>query len=155
MTGRFRVSQSAIDRDQIPLMASDAADTLALRTSSGSLLLIGSPFECLFGKPTGQLFAEPMGKLFDLREGDVRRARARTESGVEWVVGGSGEKRVDGALYVSIRRRSERHSTTPSMDSGGESVAFRSNWPPTKYHLSLVVAKRVLHPRSPSVRCGS
>jgi len=118
MTGRFRIGQSAIDRDQFPPMASDAADTLALRTGRGGLLLFRTPFECLFGKPTGQLFAKPMGKLFDLREGDVRRALVRSGGRVEWVVGGSSEKSVDGALYVAIRRRSERHGTTPSMDSG-------------------------------------
>ena len=71
MTGRFRVGQPAINGDQIPVMADDAADTLTLRAGNRVIELFGLPFERLLGKSPSQLLAKPVGQLFDLREANI------------------------------------------------------------------------------------
>jgi hypothetical protein len=127
MTGGFRVSQSAIDADHFALMANDPADPLTLRTGGRVIELLGLPLQRLLGETECQLLAEPMGQLLNLRERNVFWTIVLAKSGVEWVVGGSREEGVDGALNVGIRRWSERHGQTPSMDWETKSVSFRSN----------------------------
>ena len=98
-------------------MTDHATGLVALRTSDLRGNMFRLACQRLLGEPSRHLPADATGQLLDLRERDVAGTIVGTESGVEWVIGGSGEIGVSGALYIGIGRGSERHNATPSMDS--------------------------------------